>query len=311
MNVPVLLLIFNRPDTTQKVFNSIRTAQPKQLFVSADGPRSQKAGEAEKCAITRQVIAQVDWDCEVKTLFRKKNLGCRPAVSGGINWFFEQVEAGIILEDDCVPDLSFFKFCEVLLEKYKDNEAVMQIGGSNLIAEKFTTTSFDYIFSKFVPIWGWATWRRAWQKMDIDLSNFKEFKEKGTVKDFVYSKPAQRYMLEKFEDTHYKRNSSWAYAWFYSVLQNDGYSIIPTKNLIHNIGFGEDATHTAKGMKRSGRPATHINLPLRHPQTIKSESKLNQAFFYVSQKAQIPLYINRYLPKSILSLGKRLLEGKV
>lgn len=176
LNVPVLLLIFNRPDTTQRVFHEIRGASPLQLFISADGPRENKPGEFEKCQITRDIVRQVDWDCEVYTNFRDKNLGCKIAVSSAIDWFFENVEEGIILEDDCLPSFSFFRFCEELLEKYRDDERIMQIGGTNLLSE-WQRSDDSYYFSKYGAIWGWATWRRAWQYYDVNMKLWPEVKK--------------------------------------------------------------------------------------------------------------------------------------
>ena len=161
ISTPVLFLIFNRPELTEKVFQKIQDAQPKYLFVAADGPRDNKYGEKDLCEKTRAVVLEnITWECEVKTLFRTENLGCRTAVSSAINWFFENVEEGIILEDDTVPDNSFFSYCQALLEKYRNHEQIMMITGDNF-QDGIKRGNGSYYFSRYVHIWGWASWRRA------------------------------------------------------------------------------------------------------------------------------------------------------
>jgi hypothetical protein len=173
-NTPVLFLIFNRPNTTEQVFEAIAKAKPRCLFVAADGPRTDKEGEAEKCQAVRDIIKRVDWDCEVKTLFREQNLGCKEAVSSAITWFFEQVEEGIILEDDCLPSDSFFSFCAELLEKYRDDKRIMMISGDNF-QDGIQRGDASYYFSSVPWIWGWATWRRAWRLYDREMQTFPSF----------------------------------------------------------------------------------------------------------------------------------------
>jgi hypothetical protein len=287
----------------QQVFDRVRLAKPRQLFFSVDGARANRVGEAEKVAAVQAIVMQVDWDCEVKTLFRTENLGCRMAVSGGIDWFFEHVEQGIILEDDCVPHISFFAFCEELLEKYKNNEQIMQIAGSNLIPEKFEYLPTSYVFSNFGLIWGWATWRRAWAKMDVHLKDFYFFKEKKYIQRLVADRTAQNYLLDKFEDTHKKLNNSWAYAWFYSILRQDGLSILPTKNLIENIGIDGEATHTTVDSTslQFQKSATGTTFPLLHPATMKKvDERLAMEIFYVNYKPKHLLFVNKIVPLWLL-----------
>jgi hypothetical protein len=173
---PILFLIFNRPDTTDKVFEKIREIQPRQLFISADGPRPDRKDEREKCEEARKVIQKIDWKCELKTNFSEKNLGCRVGVSSGIDWFFSQVSKGIILEDDCLPDASFFNFCKVLLEYYRNDERIMHIGGINVQDGRMRGTA-SYYFSKISHIWGWATWKRAWEKYDVNIRTYPQLLE--------------------------------------------------------------------------------------------------------------------------------------
>jgi hypothetical protein len=243
MNISILFLIFNRPDTTQKVFEVIREAKPKQLFVSADGPRVGKEGEKGRCEETRNIIKQVDWDCEVKTLFRDENLGCGKAVSGAITWFFENVEEGIILEDDCLPNLSFFKYCEELLEKYRFEDRIFMISGDNFLPESLRLKE-SYYFTNFPHIWGWASWRRAWSKYSFKMEGFLDFVKDEKIKNVLNKKENQNYFLERFNEVYKGNIDTWDYQWVYSIWKNNGISIAPSVNLISNIGFGNMGTHT-------------------------------------------------------------------
>jgi hypothetical protein len=172
-NVPVLLIIFNRLDTTRKVLNSLKEVKPKFLFIAADGPRLNIIGESERCEKVRNwVLENVDWDCEVKTLFRKHNLGCGYGPANAISWFFDNVKEGIILEDDCVPDTTFFEYCSILLEKYRDDNRISIISGTNIDKQKyFSPKSESYFFSVFPLTWGWATWKRNWDNFDFQIKN--------------------------------------------------------------------------------------------------------------------------------------------
>jgi hypothetical protein len=310
LNTPILIVAFNRPDKVQAVFNRVRAVQPKQLFLSVDGARKDKKGEADKIKAVQAIIQQVDWECDVKTLFQAENLGCRLGVSSGINWFFEQVEQGIILEDDCVPHTSFFYYCEELLERYKNEEQIMQIAGSNLIPDQFSHFEESYVFSNFGLIWGWATWRRAWQKNDIHLAIFPDFVAKNKAQDLVQDKTAQAYITDKFEETYLKNNNSWAYAWFCILLYYNGLSILPTKNLIENIGIDEEATHTApKGdeLKRYQTKASGLDFPLEHPKTFeKVNDRIAMEIFYTNYKPKHLLLINKIVPLQLLKIYRKL-----
>ena len=243
LTTPVLFLIFNRPDTTQKVFNAVRQAKPKKLFVAADGPREDRKGEKEKCEQARRIIEQVDWDCEVKTLFRDKNLGCKIAVSSAIDWFFENVEEGIILEDDCLPSQSFFWFCQELLEHYRNDTRIMHISGNNF---QFGHKRGEgtYYFSKYSHIWGWATWRRGWKCFDVNMKSFEEFKREGQINNIFRIKQQQKYWVKVFQKTYDSEIDSWGYIWTYICFTNNGLCVLPNVNLVSNIGFGPESTHT-------------------------------------------------------------------
>lgn len=236
-------MIFNRPDTTGQVFSRIKQAKPRQLFIAADGPRPHVPGEKAKCLQTRAIVKEVDWDCEVKTLFREENHGCKKSVSSALEWFFASVEEGIVLEDDCVPDISFFYYCQELLERYRDSDQIMHIGGSNFqFGKKWGKGS--YYFSKFINIWGWATWRRAWHHYDVEMKKFPEFKQQNKMDKICGDARAGDYLLRTFERTYKGEIDTWDYQWLFAIWMQDGYGIIPNINLISNIGFREDGTHT-------------------------------------------------------------------
>ncbi|MCF0058308.1 nucleotide-diphospho-sugar transferase [Dyadobacter sp. CY356] len=238
---PVLLLVFNRPDTTQLVFEQIRKGKPDKLYIAADGARDNKDGEKELCQQTRELL-NIDWDCEVKTLFRENNLGCKLAVSGGIKWFFENEEEGIVLEDDCLPNEDFFRFCDSLLEKYRFDTRIMHIGGTNLLSKKFGTDT--YYFSKFTNVWGWASWRRVWVNYDENLDKLDEFIKLDLLK-YVYQKDTVRkYLTNAFIQTRNNYINTWDYQYAFLNFWNNGLSVCPNYNMITNIGFNERGTHT-------------------------------------------------------------------
>ncbi len=287
---PILLLLFNRPKHTNAGIDRLRQLRPTQIFVHCDGPRAHVTGEGEKVAAVRAAMENIDWPCTVHTLLREQNAGLRAGVYGALNWFFEAVEQGIVLEDDCLPDLSFFPFCEEMLERYQSEEQVMHIGGSNVAEALTRSLPESYFFSQFSFVWGWATWRRAWEKMRLDLDDFDAFVTENRISSLSSSTMAQAYMLEKFRATRAKENNSWAYAWAYSVLINNGLSIVPSLNLVQNTGIGEaEATHTKEADKKARLRASSISFPLSHPSVIARQRALDTEIFYLSQKSRIRL----------------------
>jgi hypothetical protein len=241
-SVPILFLVFNRPDNTSQVFAEIRKIKPRQLFIAADGPRNNRPGEQEKCNETRAIVKAVDWECSVQTLFREQNLGCKNAVSSAISWFFSNVDEGIILEDDCVPNQSFFPFCEMLLEKYRNDPKIMQIGGSNFHPDIKHDAS--YYFSNYNHIWGWASWKRAWEKYDVTLRDFPEFLKENRIDKIFGNSMAKYQWLFRFWKCFQNKIDTWDYQWTYTIWNHEGVSIVPAVNLVSNIGFNEEATHT-------------------------------------------------------------------
>ena len=241
LNTAVLFLVFNRLDVTKQVFEAIREARPPRLYIAADGAREDKNGEAEKVKDVRSLIMKnIDWACDVKTLFREDNLGCKMAVSGAIDWFFENEEQGIILEDDCLPSQSFFWFCEDLLVRYKNDMRVGQISGDNF-QKGIRRGEADYYFSTYNHIWGWASWANRWEKYDVNLDTIKN---SHFIEVLFDNKKTINYWKEIFFTMKKKSIDTWDYQWTFTLWNNDQLTILPNVNLIQNIGFGKNATHT-------------------------------------------------------------------
>ncbi len=268
LKTAVLFLIFNRPDTTKQVFEAIRQAKPPRLYVAADGPRDSRSGEDEKVkAVRDSVMDHIDWDCEFKTLFREKNLGCKYAVSSGINWFFENEEMGIVLEDDCFPHPSFFRFCEELLERYREDERIGIISGDNFQFGKRRTQD-SYYFSRYTHIWGWASWRRTWQKYDVGMKLWPTIKEGGWLSDILQNKKQVKYWQNIFEAVYNNKIDTWDYQLNFACWINATLNIMPSDNLVSNIGFGVDASRTTQKNKFSEMQVIEMGFPLVHPQII-------------------------------------------
>lgn len=241
LETPILFLVFNRIETTKHVFNEIRKIKPSRLYIASDGPREHVEGEAEKVkAVRNYLMRTIDWDCKVKTLFRDKNLGCGKAVSQAITWFFENEEMGIILEDDTLPSQNFFAFCEILLERYKNNDVVMQINGSCFLEN--LDISESYFFSKYNHIWGWASWRRSWKYFKLYYHDWEMLFKKI---DYFTSKNERNFWFNVFKKYFNGFIDTWDFAWTFSTWINKGLSIYPKTNMVKNIGFGLNSTHTS------------------------------------------------------------------
>lgn len=275
-NIPILFLVFNRADTATRVFDEIRKQKPRHLFIAADGPRDYVQGEKERCEEVRRIFDKIDWDCEVKTLFREKNLGCGLAVSQAISWFFSNVEEGIILEDDCLPGESFFFFCKEMLEKYKNDNRVGIISGNNFLFNKFVIKD-SYYFSIIPHIWGWATWRRVWDNYNFDISNWPELREKKWLHGLFDKKTTRYYWNNIFNDIYYKKINTWDYQLSFMCLYKKYLTVIPKVNLISNIGFGStNSTHTKNnGGIFSEMKTGVIDMPIIHPNEILRNKKFD------------------------------------
>lgn len=284
LHTAVLLVIFNRPDTTRLVFEAIRKAKPPRLYVAADGPRLDVPSDRQKCAEARKIIDQVDWDCKVKTLFRKENLNCGIGPSSAFSWFFEHEEEGIILEDDCLPSQSFFWFCEEMLDRYRQDSRVMHIGGNNFLNGWQKDSAYSYYFSRSGYIWGWATWRRAWNKFDFKIENYAKAKQNGFFNYYFLNRLEKMYRLRKFNKTIVRqgRVDWWDYQWDFARYSNSGLAVVPNTNLVSNLGFGEMATHTSNSKsKNATMPAFDIAFPLRHPPFMIRDVVSDKKYFKV------------------------------
>lgn len=264
----MLFLVFNRASTTARVFESIRQARPRRLYVAADGPRASRAGEGARCDEVRRIATAVNWPCEVNTLFRAYNLGCKQGVAQGISWFFAHEQEGIILEDDVLPDPSFFGYCEALLERYRADGRVAAIAGCNQISDYYTAAD-SYFFTRQNHVWGWASWRRAWQHFEIDMTSWPEWDKAGGLQRLIEDPCAEHYWRQRFERVHQGQIDTWDYQWMYACWRSGGLTALPAHNLTTNLGlgFGMEATHTSKGVARFVRdnPARQAEWPLRHP----------------------------------------------
>ncbi len=298
-------MVFNRLDTTKRVFEVIRQTRPSKLYIAADGPRPDRENEAgETREVRDHVMHNIDWDCQVHTLFRDTNLGCKKAVSQALGWFFEHEEEGIILEDDCLPDPSFFPYCSAMLERYRHDERVMMISGDNFLPN-VPVSDNSYFFSRYFPIWGWATWRRAWSLYDAEMSQWPQLREHGHLEG-LYDQPYMRTYLRNLFNAHYGTSKTWDVQWFFTCLFNNGLCVIPEVNLISNIGIQGTS---ASGKTRNQELTTHhFDMEsLRHPLMVFPNRKYDDAFMAsnfkstpTKKKSFIPVCL-RFFSKGALS----------
>jgi hypothetical protein len=268
LNTPVAFIVFNRPEPTRKVFAAIAAARPARLFVIADAPRPAREGEQQRCEEVKKIVSQVDWPCVVETNFATENLGCRRRVKSGLDWVFSLVEEAIILEDDCFPDASFFPYCSELLERYRNCEQIGLISGFNPLEDSFPF-SYSYYFSKLVLIWGWATWRRTWQKYDDEMASWPRVKEAGLLKAMWRQRKSLEQWTGIFDNMHSGHGpDAWSYNLVYSCWMRNMLNVVPRRNLIKNIGFGPDATHTTRADRGLKVGAHNLGLPIIHPPAI-------------------------------------------
>lgn len=272
-DIPILFLIFNRPGKTARVFERIRRQKPIRLYIASDGPRPDRRGEEEACQQTRVITENIDWPCEVNRLYRDENLGCKKAVSSAIDWFFGREEAGIILEDDCLPDASFFPYCKELLKQYKDDPEVLSIAGNNIGYDGSFPASYG--FTRYMNMWGWATWADRARSIRYSIEEWDDPSIRHRLKKTICALGTHRLRFDPawwlfwkrtFDRLHRGEIDSWAYFWVYSGLHHNQRCIFPTTNLVANIGFGEGATHTSNPDCIPGQIAeTSIAFPLVHP----------------------------------------------
>lgn len=290
LTTPVAIIVFKRLDSTKKMFEAVRAAAPKELYIIADGWRNE--AEKEKCLAVREYLeGAVDWPCQVHKNYSDTNLGLKKRIVSGLGWVFETAESAIILEDDCIPDASFFPFCGDLLEKYKDEPRIMHIAGMNFQQrnKNFNTDGASYYFSRFGEIWGWATWRRAWKLYDVSMAAWPQAKKEGLLHQRIQDPAAVDYFEYRFDFVHNagdnrKISDVWGAQWLFAQWLNDGLAIVPATNLVSNLGVSPDATHqkAAKVEKQyTNAPTVPVTFPLKHP----SNMEINRAADDFSLKA--------------------------
>ena len=266
--IPVLLIAYRRPDTTKQVIDAIRVAAPERMFVACDGANLKNPGEAERVAATRALIErEIDWPCKIERRYSETNQGCKMGPSSAITWFFEQVDEGIILEDDTLPHPDFFPFCAELLNRYRDDERIWHISGNNFQDGQLRGDG-SYYFSHIAHCWGWASWRRCWKHYDRDLKRWPALKASGLM-ETIFEDPVERsYWAGIWDDLLEKgQPDTWDYQWCFTVFSEGGLSVVPNRNLVSNVGFGPDGTHCIAGDPLSNMPVSKI-YPLTHPTSI-------------------------------------------
>ena len=266
MKTPVAFLVFNRPDCTRQTFAAIRNARPERLLIVADGPRPERPGEAELCAEVRAIVTDgVDWPCQVETDWSQTNAGCRARISSGLGWVFSMVEEAIILEDDCVPHSTFFPFCEELLARYRDDPRVMMIAGANFDPRE-SQSSYSYRFSRICHVWGWASWRRAWQFYDPDIRLWPEFRDNHRLDDIFRDPAVISHWAANLEGVYNRSLDTWDYQLSLASFARNAVNVVANTNLVTNIGFAPSATHTTSlDDPRRNIPAEEMKRPMRHP----------------------------------------------
>ncbi len=298
-STPIVLILFKRPELTRKVLESISKVQPSRLYVIADGPREDRPDEKARCNEARAIIEEIDWDCEIFKNYSDKNLGCQQRIYSGLNWVFDHVESAIILEDDCLPHPSFFPFCEELLQMYKDDKRITAISGNNFqFGRKRTENS--YYFSRYPHCWGWATWRRAWQHCDVNMTDWPIVRDQGLLNNILDSHAAIRYWRFKFQQTYTGKIDTWDYPWLLACWLQGSLSILPQNNLVSNIGFISGGTHHSDDSTPfSEMPTVQMKFPLIHPKFIVRHARAD-AFTQFYQFGMIARF-----SRKILSTTKR------
>jgi hypothetical protein len=294
MQTPIVFLIFNREDATKRAFKAIQKAKPAKLLIVADGPRSSIPQESAQCNRVREIVELVDWPCEVVKNYSDINLGCKKRVSSGLDWAFNLVEEAIILEDDCIPHPTFFSFCQTMLEKYRNDERVMMVSGTNILSEWKSQTQ-SYHFSYYGSIWGWATWRRSWKHYDVEMTAWEDVTVKRQFKNFFCDPKQYEERRRLFDLVSQGGIDTWDIQWGFSRFSQSGMSVVPSVNLISNIGFSNEATHTTSLFSEmSELPTSELKFPLRHPNTTIVDREYDDCFYRKHcKRGLIPSALNK------------------
>ena len=273
--IPVVVIIFNRPDKTKILYESLKYYKPSKLLIISDGPRNSFKDEKEKVAQSRKVFEKIDWECEVLFNISETNLGCRERIISGLNWVFDREEKAIILEDDCIPSEEFFTFMELMLSKYQANKKISSVCGTNFLPD-WSKTKDSYLYSKYCHVWGWGTWKDRWEKIDFNLDRLDEIKKTKFLKGYLGTFRAYLYWHWIFNNVKKKKIDSWAYIWNFTNFINKSISIIPVTNLLSNIGIGKDSSHTRSLPYKyitAQESKKKLQFPLKYPSNLLLDSE--------------------------------------
>lgn len=307
-NTPIAIFTFNRPQLTEQLLGILARVKPRRILVVSDGPRPHVASDVEKCEAVRRLFENLDWECRVDRDFAETNMGSFPRNSTGLNWVFEQVEEAIILEDDCLPDLSFFPFCEELLDKYRDDCRVGLISGNNFLKQSVDQETPSYFFSSYATTWGWASWRRTWHQVDLSMPYWPEFRDSGELRQSVFSSSEAKYWQSIYDAILEQRmKNAWDYQLILACLKFNLLTIVPSVNLVSNVGYGPDGTHCMdESSTMHDAPRGELVFPLVHPADVRRCGSVDYAIFRVRfQPSQPPFWV---LAKSKLLLRSKLIR---
>lgn len=306
LETPIVLIVFNRPFQTSRVFERIAEARPKRLLVVADGPREDRPGEQARCEEVLGIVSAVDWPCQVSTNISEKNLGCRARIVSGLKWAFSQVEEAIVLEDDVLPHPSFFPFCGEMLERYRHEERVGMVTGFNIVADVARSTH-SYYFSAMTHIWGWASWRRAWQSYDAEMRCWPEVRRSAAFEEAFPESSVQRYWRYVLDEVYRGEGpDTWDYQWMLTNIRQRRLAVSPQVNLIENIGFGTEATHVTEASEAPAVSTRALRFPLEHPPELCASPDLDRLDQQLSgwHRSTFPVRAHRKLSRLVRGLGK-------
>lgn len=309
--VPISFHIFNRPELTRKVFEVIKKIKPSKLFITADGPRKNIAGDKDKCMEVKLILNEIDWECEVFKNFSEVNKGSYRSTSEGITWVFKHVDSAIILEDDCIPNFSFFRYCQDLLNYYENDKRISIISGNNFQPVK-NTMHYSYYFSRYLNVWGWATWKKTWDKIDLNMQYWPKFKKMKGLDSIFHKKYEREYWYKFYQDMYEgKVRRQWDAQLMLSSFMNNTISILSNTNLISNVGFGADSTHYKHQTVFNSTKISEIKFPLDHPhfmfRDVTADDFTEKKMFSGGIKDRIKKKIISYLPKKIYFFLRRVL----
>lgn len=289
IHTPILLVAFNRPAETAKVFEAIRKVRPARLYIAADAPRPNREDDDKLCGEVKSIVSAIDWPCTVKHLYQEKNLGCRFGPVAAMDWFFENEECGIVLEDDCLPKEDFFTFCTEMLERYNNDDRIFAICGRNPLGKAEVNSS--YLFSRTFKEWGWASWRRAWKHNKVDVATFDKAVEENIFERLYEDKVMAKYLYDTNKIVHYDQHVAWDYVWQFNIFSQHGLVVVPAVNLVENIGLNT-GTHFGVDDKivRSVFvvDSYSLPLPLKHPNFVFADYKFDRECFYRLHPYLIP-----------------------